>query len=207
MASQAQIDTIDLSETFLEERHLRYMYNYALNAVLFQHKGELSQNAMPKNWGNSSKSSILVINNAVQLNIDHLEPFVYPGQICYLNFIQNSHQTALEQTLRSQYQIEYHPEIQLEERNIRNKMGDILKNSETSMYYIAFSDLSQNRDFFYLKTTLGFYVVYPELIRPISSIIEFRWCEDNRQIFPTRIVPSISFNWQGTVQIRPLRCP
>ena len=210
LACQTQIDTINLSETSLEERHLRYMYNFALNTVLFQTEGELSHIEDPKNRESMDYNnySLLLITNEFRLGLNQIESFVYPCAICNLSYIYDSHNIALMQPLRTQYEMILHP-IAEEKKNesTRNRMARYLRANKNSKYSIAFTGLYQDRYYYYLKTTIGFYIVYPDLVYTIDSIIEFRWCEAKKQILPNRVSSTLFDLSINPIQVKSLWCP
>lgn len=208
--SQVIVEQIKLSETPLEERHLRYMYNFALNTVLFQTEGELSHIEDPKNRESMDyiNYSLLLITNEFRLGLNQIESFVYPCAICNLSYIYDSHNIALMQPLRTQYEMILHP-IAKEKKNesTRNRMARYLRANKNSKYSIAFTGLYQDRYYYYLKTTIGFYIVYPDLVYTIDSIIEFRWCEAKKQILPNRVSSTLFDLSINPIQVKSLWCP
>jgi len=180
MQAQTDVDTIDLSETVLEERHLRYMYNYALNAALFQYEGG-SPGFINHNEHFFENDKILqIITNEREVDVSMLDGFVLPRGFCYLNYIQDAHHIAMKWPLNTQYILEYVPESD------RKQIYKLLEEETNSIFAVEFSSLFENRSSFFLELTINIRLNYPVVFDRSFVYFEFQWCDSKQLVFPVR---------------------
>jgi len=186
--AQTDVDTIDLSETVLEERHLRYMYNYALNAALFQYEGGSPTLTTHNDHFFENDKILQIITNEREVDVSMLDRFVLPRGFCYLNYIQDAHPLAMEWPLNTQYILEYVPESD------RKQIYKLLEEETNSIFAVEFSSLFENRSSFFLELTINIRLNYPVLFGRSFVYFEFQWCDSKQVVFPvrtnTRALPS-----------------
>jgi len=186
--SQNFFDSIEITETAFEERHIRYMYNYALNAALFQYP---SGHTSPAGYINESikRNTIKVLSNKLHTKRNHLDLFVLPAEFCQLSYLNFSHDMALTLPIETQYHVQKMPYLKLSQDQLLDEMNQILLNSEGVKYIAAFSGLYQNGKFYYLEVLTGFFAnYYPPLFGNARYIFEFEWCGSRKVVYPMRTV-------------------
>ena len=227
--SQTNIDTINLSETSLEERHLRYMYNFALNAALFQYEGGGSEyiyrNTMLPLYYQDEEVLMLILE-AKEIDLDNLNLFFFPGVFCNLQLVNGSHEIGVSSDLKTQFQIDYLKSTPADPDVPKDRaINKFLRNSPSSIFAIEFSNLYYFNNRFYLELELHFAYNPRYSNQYVLFYFEFEWCESTETVFAIRTnkmnVPPI--NWKTphphpqikqyqmrssrTIDIPALRCP
>ncbi len=214
--SQTNIDTLNLSETFLEERHLRYMYNFALNNSFFQYRSGLLYRIGIPELLNSPKENrkILVYDKVSPFDLRSLELFIRPDKLDEALFLDNLDYRLESISLVSQFDIDFLKRVDNEIKTevIHDKIfGDSFLN-----YFVEFSNVMIRNNKIYLSIKIRFPVNYdPNLILGNYQIYEFEWCESLGWVYPRR-VSKYDFNVVydmnkprsgGTLKITSLDCP
>ncbi|TVR90552.1 MAG: hypothetical protein EA411_00005 [Saprospirales bacterium] len=215
---QAKVDTIDISETMLEDRHIRYMYNFALNGALFQYQpgaiyfGDYPEVHRKQNY------NIYIINNKALVNLGDLELFIESSDSSYHVNIAKDNGPGFKPTdFVSQYDIEFISfEIQDSGRITDKVQGEILHPSN-AIFAIQFSDLYLYADKIYFTIKLYYYLSFePEIFWGNTQFYEFEWCDSTQLVYPKRVSRAYfhAFDrgsnwgkWGGGIKIPSLDCP
>lgn len=213
--AQVKIDTVDISETVLEDRHLRYMYNFVLNNTFFQYKSGTGDFQDPFSIKKSKKRNIVsVINQRYPLRVNNLEYFIKLDSLknSSLKYITNL--SLNESDLVSQYDFIF---VNIEFANreeyfwqVNQKVFDPLN----SGFVVRFSDILILNNNIYLSISINYPVNYePNIHYSNSQMYEFEWCESVGWVFPRRVTDSFFLHYHnpkgrlgGTIDIPSLKC-
>ncbi|TVQ42565.1 MAG: hypothetical protein EA362_12910 [Saprospirales bacterium] len=222
--------TIDISETFLEERHLRYMYNFALNAALFQYEGGSGDLIGKRNTlfplYYQDEEILMVIMEAKEIDLINLNLFFFPGVFCNLFLVQGSHKIGVSSDLKTQFQIDFIKSIPAELDVPKDKaINSLLNDLPNSIFAMEFSNLYYFNNRFYLELAL-YFAYNPRYSNQYTLYyFEYEWCESTETVFAIRTnktnVPPIylqtphdhpqikgsQMRSSRTIDIPALRCP
>ncbi|TVQ42569.1 MAG: hypothetical protein EA362_12930 [Saprospirales bacterium] len=191
MAAQGQVDTIDVEHTFLEDRHLRYMYNYALNAALFQYQSGIFNTYSYSGIKNHivGRKNFYLILDRISPKIEHLENFVLPAKFCHLTYLIGSQEKALQLPIMTQYKIKFYSSSKTERSQIISAAYRHLLDDDEARFYGAFSGLYRQGKQYYLELVIGYHQYFnPIKSYLISYIFEFEWCDMRKIMYPMRTV-------------------
>lgn len=212
--AQVGVDTIDISKTILEDRHLRYMYNFALNGKFFQYRqipDHIVTGGLMKN--DRHNEIVFIVKDEFPIGINELELFVQPDSLLEVKFVSNSNHNIEKFSFTSQFDFEY---LQLEgQKNKQDFIREKLNDNPEINYAIQFSNLYIRRNKIYLSVSMHYYVNYnPDAIFGGYQMYEFEWCESMGWVYPKRVssdafglVISDKVQLDGTINIPSLECP
>jgi len=214
MAAQVQVDTIAVKHTFLEERHLRYMYNFMLNNTFFQFRSGVHRIEIPHLIKKSGQSELnFVLNHKFLIRMEDLKLFIQPDSLLKVYFVDNFDHDLESVGFISQFDFEY---IQLTDQELkRDFLQKKLFESPNSRYAVQFSNVLIRGNKIYLSIKISFPVNYdPDFVLGNYQMYEFEWCESVGWVYPRR-VSKHDFNTVydmnkprsgGTVEIPSLKC-
>jgi hypothetical protein len=214
MAAQGQVDTIDVEHTFLEDRHLRYMYNFALNGMFFQYKPNLPHIGTGALMKNASENKfVCIVSNTFPIKMEDLELFISPDTLIGGKFVNMFDITMDRVIFISQFDFEYlyHSDHESINSFLRNKL---IQNPNMN-YAFRFSNIFLIDDKIYLSAILYYYANYdPDIFSSGFQMYEFKWCESKKWIYPSRVsgpffrhIKSRRGMLGGTIKIPSLDCP
>lgn len=188
-SGNAQYETkrVGLSETFLEERHIRYMYNFVLNNSFFQYESGLYPIVMEET-SNSPKENrkILVYDKFNLFSISSLELFLRPDSLFDTLLLVNLDYNLESIGLVSQFDIDFMKRVDNEIKNevIHDKIfGDSLIN-----YIVEFSNVLIRKDKIYLSIRIHLPANYdPDVLFRNYQIFEFEYCKSMGWVYPRRV--------------------
>jgi hypothetical protein len=211
----AQVDTIDISESFLEDRHIQYMYNFALNNTFFQYRSSGNHIHVPLFIKKPTQNEmIFIINHKFPIKIDDLELFIRPDTLLGVKFVNNFDQAMESVGFISQFAFKFLYFDELKSIDFFTKLTEIIFDSPNSSYAVQFSNFLIRGYKIYISINISFPVNYePDLIYSNYQMYEFEWCESVGWVYPRRVSDSFfrSYHFKkgrlgGTVEIPSLRC-
>ena len=213
--AQYETKRANLSETFLEERHLRYMYNFALNGLFFQYKSNLDyfkDETFNRNPVEIEK--LLILTNNFRFEIKNLIVFIYPETLKDVKYVLDNSHSIKSLGLSSQFEIEF---ISTQNRSRKEKIQIIsqkIAEKPNVDYVVDFSNLVIMENKIYLSVrsyTPAFF--NPNLTDINPQIYEFEWCESTGWVYPRRVTSRFFFmtgtdfkRMGGTIDIPSLKC-
>ena len=214
--SQTNIDTLNLSETVLEERHLRYMYNFALNNSFFQYKWAALDIQTPYSLKERTPNEhVLILDYIFPLRIKDIELFMQPNNLQEVEVINNFEHPAVKNGLISQFDIDFikidHPPTRKE---LYPKLDKMVFKTLNVRYVVLFSNIIKQDKLIYIAINTTFPLMYsPEFAGRSTQIYEFEWCESTGWVFPRRVTSPFFFGigtdfkrMGGTIEIPSLKC-
>jgi len=215
MQSQTDVDSIDLSETVLEERHLRYMYNFALNNSFFQYKSNEHAFQDPFIINRSKRGNVvLVVKQKRPLTVENLEYFIEPDSLKKLNIRHISNLSLFETDLISQFDFEF---ISLEFADREERSSQINQwvfDPQYSGFVVQLTDKIIINNKIYLSISISYPGNYdPNIHSSGTQMYEFEWCESVGWVYPRRVTDSLFRSYHftkgrlgGTINIPSLKC-
>lgn len=204
--AQYVMDSIYFNQSEIKERHIQFIYNYSLNAALFQYQsGLLNSYAYPgiKNHIVNRKNLYLV-KDKISPEIKHLERFILPAKFCHLTYLIGSHEKALQLPIMTQYNIQLYSSSKTERSKIFSEAFGLLRDSGEGRFVVAFSGLYKHEKHYYLELVVGYHQYFnPVLFSKASYIFEFEWCDSRKIMYPMRTVDeTFSFQLEQNFPIR-----
>lgn len=217
--AQPKVETIFINQTFLEDRHIRFMYNYAFTNALFDRREFVptffssGANTPDSNF----TESILVLENPYRINASDIELFNRSDSIKLnkITHLKNSDKALRTKPLVSQYEFEYlnsGKEDWVENTRILMDSIQERKNSNTA---VMFSDVNIVGHRVYLEIIIISIFFPPKGLVSESFIYEFEWCESIRIVYPNRVSSNLFHRYRditsgkmgGTQKLSSAGCP
>lgn len=212
---QAKVDTVNLSETFLEERHLRYMYNFALNNTFFQYKSGLDNIEIPYFLKEPTPNEfVFILDRIFPIKLKDIELFTRPNNLQEVKIINNFKHPAESNGLTSQFDIEFIKINFQTQEVLYQQIQQMLFEPPKSRYVVQFSNIAIHDKFIYISINIAFPLMYsPDFSFSNSQIYEFEWCESMGWVYPRRVSGELfglyiqnKGRLSGTIDIPSLKC-
>lgn len=206
-----KVDTINLAEIPLEERHLGYIYDFALNSALHQYVS-IPQSRLMRSFSQLtlSSNSAFIVSDVLPMDFKDLEKFIYPDTFSVFQLIEGSHQIIFTDPFVSQYDLELLAEFGMDTLSFLPILEDVPDGSDDAEMAIVFSNLYQHQNSFFILVGIAHH--RSRTVESISSsghIIEFEWCESMSLVYPRRVTsPTFHRNYgEMVLEIPSLWCP
>jgi len=216
--SQVQVDTIPITETFLEDRHISYIYDFAYNSAMHKYRSLMPLKGADFSFPRKSdKSAVLVISDILPTDIVDLELFIFTDSTDRFTLLENSQNTALENQLITQFEMVYLPPFNTQLKEYFPKVQEAIKENVDADFAVAFSELYMRDHFIYVFVGLTFERGITNYLPGAAHIFEFEWCKSMEVIYPRRVSTSNFHRLNltlaspmkkigGTIEIPSLKC-
>ena len=188
LACQTQIDTINLAETFLEERHLRYIYNFALNAYFFQYGGGTRPLSYRSSMDSDSNlfNGIFIIKNDYPIRNWKLRAFTKQDSLPVGKVLKNKSYDLENIGLYSQFDFIFL--VADDQKDISNYVQEQMKGIPEISYAVQFSNFFVTGNKIYLSIRMH-YFIDPLFSKTFTRfrLFEFEWCERMGWVYPRRV--------------------
>ncbi len=215
--NQIEIDTIPISETQLNDRHVSYIYDFAFNSAMHQYRSLMPLRTLEYQFPNKSNStSLLVLRDVMPTNISDLELFIFPDSTKHFYSIKNTQKKALNNKLISQFDLKYLPSFNKPLKDYFPLLMELIKENNDIDFAVGFSDLYMIDNLIYVFLGITFNGNVADYLPGTAHIFEFEWCENKNIVYPRRVSapnfhkmnrgvsPSIKLG--GTIDIPSLKC-
>ncbi len=208
--SQTNIDTLNLSDTFLEERHLRYMYNFALNGLFFQYKSNIGSRIVFENQEENTQIGVIPAFKAIRDKDIRL--FTGLDTIKSGKYVQPTEMSINKLNFITQSEIVFLTEFQ-DYSSMKNLSTTLIENPKMN-YAAQFSNVFIYEDKIYLSVILYLHInLNPNNLSSELQMYEFQYCKSTNWVYPKRVSNPFfrHFTFEqghigGTIQISNLEC-
>jgi len=218
LPAQPKIDTVSIDQTFLEERHLRFMYNYAFTHALFNRRHFVPKVVLNGRFTPNSSDSILVLENTYRIDESDIKLFNRSDSILInkITHLKDSDKVLQTKPLVSQYEFDYlnsgSEDLVKNSRFLIESIEDHKKPVNAAVMFSA-ANLVGHR--VYIRLTVFSIIVPPTGMIYERFIYEFEWCESLRIVYPNRVSGRLfdatngyfSRKLGGTIKIESPICP
>lgn len=214
--AQYETKRVSLSETFLEERHLRYMFNFALNNTFFQYRSTIGGIETPYSLKPPTPNEfVFIIDPIFPIKILDIELFNQPDEIQELKIINNFVHPAARNALISQFDIKFVKFGYQTRKELPQQIHQMIFDSTNSRYVVQFSNIVIHDNYIYIAIRITYPILYSPgpLTWSNFQMYEFEWCESVGWVYPRRVTSPFFFmtgtdfkRMGGTVEIPSLKC-
>jgi hypothetical protein len=213
--AQYQTKRVSLSETFLEERHLRYMYNFALNNTFFQYKSDGYHIQTPYFLKEPTPNEfVFILDHIFPIKIKDIELFNRPNNLQEVKIINNFNHPAESNGLTSQFDIKFIKFGFQTRKELHQQIHQMLFETTNSRFVVQFSNIVIHDKHIYVAIHITYPIMYsPDFSFSNSQIYEFEWCESVGWVYPRRVSRELfgiylqnKGRLSGTIDIPSLKC-